>query len=770
MSTPFKNVRIVDLLGGLTAGYCCKLFTDAGADVILAEDKEPDRMRSWRTEERTPDEDSALFRFLRHGQKSATGNVEEWIRSADLVVVGRDGPDPSHLRSLRPGIVVLAISPYGLKGPWRDHASNEFTLQADSGGIATRGLPWRTPFALGGSTGEWFAATTAAVAAAAALKRARESGHGEVIDFSKAEAYSTCMTNFAGMEFGSDIPDAFDHPARSLETPSIEPTSDGYIGFNTNTRQQWEDFCLVIERQDLIEKYALGPDRFADWDTWTKIVSDHTSTKTITELEEFASLLRIPVAPVCNGKTVQEVNHFAERGVYKDSPDKKFKMPRRTWRINGEDPPQTRPAPVLGDAGSPDDREPIHSSEPTSKPPLPLEGLTVLDCTAWWAGPSSTMMLATLGAEVIHVESTRHPDGMRMYVGKAAGTDRWWEKGWLFRGTNSNKLGLTLDLSSERGRELFLDLAATADIVVENYTPRVFENFGFSWELLQGKNPQLIFVRMPAFGLDGPWRDRPGFAQTMEQASGLAWVTGFPDDQPRIQRGPCDPNAGMHAAFAMIAALAHRDATGQGCFVESPMVESALNVAAEQVIEWSSYGHLLERTGNRSDNAVPQGIYPCGEKETWIALSVETESQWQALTEVLGCPDLAGLTASERRQRHDELDELITNWTKDKVDEDAAASLLEVGSPSAIVRDPRRSLDHPQFTHRGFVEQPEHAVLGAMPTPGMPFRFASVEKWLRSAAPTLGEHNDQILARIGRTEAELTELTEAGVIGQSLTI
>ncbi len=768
MSTPLSDIRVVDLLGGRIAGYCTKLFTDAGADVILIEDEQGDPLRFWRVGGEVAEGNGALFRYLRHGQRSSTTNETEWVSTADLVIIGRGGPSPDELRKLRPGLVVLAISPYGLDGPFSDHPATEFTIQADSGGIGTRGLPWQEPFAVGGRTGDWFAATFAAVASAAAVIRAKETGHGEIIDFSEAEAANICMTNFAALGAAMIGPEAFEVSARSLETPSIEPTKTGYFGVNTNTRQQWEDFCLVIERPDLIEKYAQGTDRFADWETWTEIVRAHTSDKTLEELLDFATALRIPVAPVCNGQSVLAVDHFKDRGVYTDDPEGEFKMPRRTWRIDDEPPPPIRPAPPIDNAGSPESRSPAHAEEPSTDPSLPLEGITILDNTAWWAGPSATTILATLGAEVIHVESARHPDGIRMYVGKAAGSEQWWEKGWMFQSINPNKLDLCLDLSSERGREIYLDLVEQVDVVVENYTPRVFENFGFTPEVLFERNPQLIFVRMPAFGLDGPWRDRPGFAQTMEQCSGLAWITGYADDQPRIQRGPCDPNAGMHAAFGIVAALVHRTKTGRGCFVESPMVESALNIAAEQVVEWTAYGTLMERNGNRGPYAAPQGIYRCDKEETWVAIGIETDAQWQALSKKLNRADLSDLSLDARQERHDEIDELIQEWAKRRTDEDAAAEFVAAGIPAAIVRDPRCSSDHPQFLHRRFIEASTHPIIGTQPTQGMPFRFASVDKWLQSPAPTLGQHNAKILARVGIGEEELQSLQTAGVVSTEL--
>src|SRR5262249_17228980 len=153
--------------------------------------------------------------------------------------------------------------------------------------------------------------------------------------------------------------------------------------------------------------------------------------------------------------------------------------------------------------------------------------------------------------------------------------------------------------------------------------------------------PKTIMVRMPAFGLDGPWRDNVGFAQTMEQMTGLAWVTGHQSDQPRIPRGPCDPLAGMSAAFAALVGLERRETTGLGSFIEASMIEPALNAAAEQVIEYSAHGVVLSREGNRSRDAAPQGLYPCRDQEQWLALSVVDDEQWRALKDLLGNPPWA---------------------------------------------------------------------------------------------------------------------------------
>ena len=214
----------------------------------------------------------------------------------------------------------------------------------------------------------------------------------------------------------------------------------------------------------------------------------------------------------------------------------------------------------------------------------------------------------------------------------------------------------------------------------------MLEQFGLGWKRIQALNPRAILVRMPAFGLTGPWRDHTGFAQTMEQLTGLAWLTGHRDDQPCIQRGPCDPLAGMHAAFAVLLALARREATGEGCHVEMAMVEAALNAAAEALVEHSAHGARLGRDGNRSPGAAPQGLYPCRGSEQWLALSIATDEQWQALVRALGAPawatDPALAGAAGRRAAHDAIDARLRAWAAARDLAATVEALVAAGIPA----------------------------------------------------------------------------------------
>jgi len=309
-----------------------------------------------------------------------------------------------------------------------------------------------------------------------------------------------------------------------------------------------------------------------------------------------------------------------------------------------------------------------------------------------------------------------------------------------------------------------------ADVVVENYTPRVMPKFGLGWDRIHVVNPRAVMVRQPAFGLDGPWADRVGFAQNMEQMAGMAYLTGHPDGEPLVPRGPGDPLGGAHAAFATLTALALQDRTGVGSLVEVPLIEGSLNITAEPVVEHSAYGRMMEREGNRSAHCAPQGLYACAGEEQWLAVSVADDEQWRVLVGVLADPSLAADRALDsldgRRVAHDRLDAALDAWASDRSLDDALDELVTAGVPAARLADPRLVHAHPHFIARGFFEDTPHPVVGSLPLPGMPFRMTGRERWIEAPAPTMGQHNAEVLGgMLGVSEVEMARLTAAGVIG-----
>ena len=785
MKHGLRDVRVIDLSSEIAGPYTTKLFADAGADVVKVEAADGDSLRAWSASGADlGKQDGALFQFLNASKRSVVGTpnepaVLELISGADLVVESfRPGEiDTLDLCERFPGLVLLSISPFGRGGPYSHRPATDFTVQAESGSLAGRGLPSQPPLMAGGRITEWVSGTFAAVAALAAVQRAQKTGQGEHVDFSMLEVMNIAATTYRDLMASlAGRPEA-SGPERTVEIPSIEPSADGWVGFTTNSRQQFLDFLVLIERPDLAEQDDLAHigGRLARMDEWNEAVRTWTTQHTTAEIVERATALRIPVSPVNDGRSVFDHPQLLARGVFAKNPRGGFLQPRPPYRIDDTDPAPPRPAPTLGEhTGAIENHQrPRPGTAPSAapKPALPLSGLRVLDATAWWAGPSATHMLASLGADVIHLEAIQRLDGMRMAGGLFGPKPQWWEYSAVFLSANANKRGLTLDLNRERGVEIAKRLVAACDVFVENYSPRVVEKFGLDWNSVHARNPRTIMVRMPAFGLSGPWRDNVGFAQTMEQMTGLAWITGHAEDQPRIQRGPCDPLAGMHAAFATLVGLAERDATGIGSLLECTMVEGALNAAAEQLLEYSAYGKVLHRDGNRAPHAAPQGVYACRGEEQWLALSVATDAQWRALVEALGQPTWALAdalaTRAGRQVAHDEIDRELRSFTSARDVDDLVASLVARGIPAARVESGSRASGHPQLAARDFFEPCTHPVVGTHPVTTVPFRFATNERpWIRRPAPLVGEHNREILSEIvGLTDAEIDALETEEIIG-----
>jgi crotonobetainyl-CoA:carnitine CoA-transferase CaiB-like acyl-CoA transferase len=385
-------------------------------------------------------------------------------------------------------------------------------------------------------------------------------------------------------------------------------------------------------------------------------------------------------------------------------------------------------------------------------------------------------MLAMLGAEVIHLESTRRPDGTRLIAGIPITEEQWWEKSPIFSGLNTNKKGLTLDLQSVTGRELLMRLIATCDVIVENFTPRVLDQIGLDFAAVQEVRPDAIMLRMPGFGLDGPWRDNPAFAYVIEAASGISWLTGYPDRNPYEPYSVGDPNAGVHALNALLLALEHRRRTGQGVHIEAAMVDAALNVAAEQVIEYSAYGALVQRAGNRGPTAAPQNLYRTneidefGRRDCWVAMAVATDEQWVGLRDALGRPawatDPALASADGRRRHHDVIDDHLTAWCERRSGDDIVEALWRHGVPVAKVIQPHRQSELAQLAVRGFFEDVDHPVNAKTPHSTLPFTSTrGPDKFHVQPAPLLGQHNRELLSELGCSDKDIDDLEAHGVIG-----
>jgi crotonobetainyl-CoA:carnitine CoA-transferase CaiB-like acyl-CoA transferase len=794
---PLAGYTVIDLSTGIAGAYCTKLLADGGAHVVKVEPPEGDPLRMWSASGAAFPEgdDGALFSFLAGAKHSVVadlaedgdvGLVDRLLASADAVIWSAGSTVAEHsdftpqaVHGRHPHLTVTAITPFGLEGPWRDRAATEFTLQAWSGGIVGlgRGEQQRPPVFVGGQAGEYLAGAYASAATLSSRCRRIDGGAGELLDLSMLETQILCLTYYPVTYF-----EVLGRPWRDMRRPTIPGVAqakDGLVDLGCGTAQQWFDLCAMVGHPEWIDEDSpLSITEQAN--IHAEEIFAWMSSTPVDEIRELAMAFRIPNAPVANGANVTSFDQFVERDSFVRNPRDGFEQPSHPYRMRPARLRGPHPAPRLGEhteqyrtADLPARPEPIGMAKP-----LPLTGLRVLDMTTFWAGPCGTHFLAMLGAEVIHIESTRRPDGTRLIAGVPITEDRWWEKSPIFEALNTNKKGLTLDLQSPRGRELLRELIATCDVVVENFTPRVLDQIGLDFASVRSIRPDTVLVRMPGFGLEGPWRDNPAFAYVIEAASGVSWLTGYPDRTPYDPYSIGDPNAGVHAVNAILLALEYRRRTGDGVFVEAAMVDAALNISAEQVIEYSAYGAVLERDGNRGPTAAPQNLYlsedvdEFGRLDSWVAIAVAADDQWVKLCRALGSPswatDPALSTQAGRREHQDLIDERLAAWCEHRGRDEIVATLWDAGVPVAKVMQPHRQTELEQLAFRGFFEEVDHPVNGPARLSTVPMRFSAGPNTFHTEhAPLLGQHNHELLTELGLSDAEIAGLEADGVIGSA---
>jgi crotonobetainyl-CoA:carnitine CoA-transferase CaiB-like acyl-CoA transferase len=800
-AAPLTGYTVVDLSSGIAGAYCTKLLADGGADIIKVESPAGDPLRRWSASGAVipPDSDGALFNFLAGSKHSVVADPDvgddvemlgKLLASADAVVWSRGSKvadyqafTPMAIRRDHPHLTVTSITPFGLEGPWRDRAATEFTLQAWSGGIVGlgRGEADRAPVFIGGQVGHYLAGAYASVATLTSRLRG-PGGGGELIDLSILEAQIQGLTYYPVTYF-----EMLGRPwrdARRRTIPGVAQAKDGLVDLGCGTAQQWFDLCAMVGHPEWIdEESPLSITELAN--VYAAEIYAWVSATPVDEIRDLATAFRIPNAPVANGANTTSLDHFLERGSFVRNPRDGFLQPGHPYRMGPAQLRDPGPAPRLGQhtaryrSVKMAPRPGSSASEAPNR--LPFSGLRVLDMTTFWAGPCCTHYLAMLGADVIHVESARRPDGTRLIAGIPITEDQWWEKSPIFAALNTNKRGLTLDLQSPRGKEVLLRLVATSDVVVENFTPRVLDQIGLDFAAVQAVRPDAIMVRMPGFGLDGPWRDNPAFAYAIESAAGVSWLTGYPDRTPYEPYSIGDPNAGVHALNALLLALEHRGRTGEGVLVEAAMVDAALNIAAEQIIEYSAYGALLDRAGNRGPTAAPQNLYRCtdidefGRLDSWVAIAVQTDEQWQSLCATLGNPSWAAdptlAAIAGRRESHDLIDEHLAAWCANRSGDDIVAALWSADVPVAKVMQPHRQTELEQLSFRDFFEVVDHPVNGRARLSTVPMRSSAGPGLFHTQpAPLLGQHNHELLAELGLSASEIAELEADGVIGRAPTM
>jgi crotonobetainyl-CoA:carnitine CoA-transferase CaiB-like acyl-CoA transferase len=788
----FKGLRVVEIGSGVALDYCGKLFAELGAEVIKIEPPEGDPLRTAPplVEAERRRAESAYFAWLNTYKKSVVadlsvkpdrGCVLEVLSEAHVVLDGRPIVEVTssplthaEIRAAAPTLIITAISWFGEQGPYRDFMVTDSVCRSLAGLVKTNG-PAEGPPILGNDGQLGIIAGLASFIQTAAALYGR--GFGKRFSVSIHDAALTVAEYQVAIALANGEPPRLGINRNSRHYPcGIFPTKEGMLGVTVVTPAQWRGFIAMLGNPELADDPRFKSERAHRAAEIDAIVLPQLLKRTAEEWFARARELRLPIVPVPDMATLLQQQVHRERGAFVPIAigTAAFEAPASPLRLQyvrrrGGRAPQLgqNPAAWTLEAG-----QWLADAEPTADKGL-LAGLRIVDLTMGWAGPSATRHLADLGAEVIKVEACQYPDWWR-------GSDRTtpgylegqqYEKSRWFQAMNRNKLGITIDLSARSGIALFKRLVASADAVIENYSVDVLPKLGIDYIALSQVKPDLVMVSMPAFGSDNQWSSCRAYGSTLEQASGLPSVTGRPEDPPALNHVAYgDPVGGYNAAAALIAALVHRKRTGLGQYVDISQVECMLPLAAPAIIEQSVSGTVAPRRGNRHPVFVPHGAFPTADADGWITIAVTDDAAWQALAKLIGHPELAADTAfasaEGRRAREDEIEAMVTAWTRTHGGDAAMAALQAVGVAAGVARGSLDLLSDPHLAVRGFWQATDHAVIGRHMQAAAPYRDGDQPYGVMRPAPLLGEHNASVLGQgLGLSAEDLVRLEREGVIG-----
>ena len=774
MKPPLDGIRVIDATTrwGELAG---KVLAELGAEVYKIEP--PEGCESRRLGPFDGDE-SLYWACAGAGKKSVVADdATPFLADADVLIEsGRRGD----LSRDFPALIHVSVTPFGTTGPLADAPAAELTVEAAGGLTGLQGDPDRPPVPMGAMPQAAFhAGVQAAADIVVALYERGQSGSGQHLDVSAQACVVWTLMNATGYppstgrnppgtsEFrGQPPPSAA--PQR-IRLPGIVRCRDGLIQVRFQMRHIGErtfDALLRwvessgVEVPDNVRGMDLGSWlsllRAGELDleaaqTAADLIEELLTTKTLQEVQLHSAQHGLTLAAIHTIPDLLRDPQLADRDFWLASAkphQTASRVPGRVHagpfaRLSRTPLSLNRSAPALGSAAPPSRRPP---KVETRSVEAPFAGLKVADFSWVGVGPMIGKALADHGATVVRIESENRVDLLRTappFKDDQPGRDR----SQFMANFNTSKLGMTIDLKNPEGPQLARRMADWADVVLESYSPGTMARFGLDWDTLSADRDDLVMLSTSMRGQTGRERGYSGFGGQGTCIAGLFDLVGWPDRPPSGPWGAyTDFISPRFGVCALVAALMHRRRTGLGQYIDLAQVECGIRFIEPLILDYSATGRLAERLGQGSPSLDPHGVFPCAGEQRYVAVGVETAVERRSLAALLDGRELA-------------------DWCSGRDAFDAAAELRRVGVPAYVVMRPSDLYDDPQLAHRGFFETLDHPVMGPTPYDGPATIYSRTPQRLRSPAPCLGQHNDDVLRDcLGMETDEIERLRGVGAL------
>lgn len=679
--------------------------------------------------------------------------LEGLLAEADVLIDSCVLPlDLGAIRARQPDLITASITPFGGTGPKAGWSATDLTAAAASGVMSLTGDPDRPPVRMSEPQSWAHAAAATACGVLIALHHRARDGSGQHVDVSVQETMMITTQHLMMSELVGSKP-----PRRTAGGMQIGPfdlrfvhkCADGFataaflfgtLGSYSQRLIDWvydEGFCDRSLRDKNWVNFgadvAAGVESMSEYTRACESVSSFLMTKTKQELLAGSLARKLLVAPIWTTRDILESEQFEARR-YWDA----VEVGGRTVRVPGPFAKFVAPLNSVGMAAE-------TTAEESTKDGSALGDLRILELAWAIAAPLATRVLADHGARVVRIESETRYDpirGMNPFRGEFGhpeGSLQW-------HSVNAGKLGLALDLSLSESLDVIRDLVRWADVVIESFSPGVMDKLGLGYAELSAINPGLIMVSSSMLGQNGPLHQLAGIGVQGAALAGFFPVVGWPDRPPT---GPfmaySDYTSPYLTATAILSAVESRRRTGLGCYIDFSQVEAALHFLAPAFIEDELGDHGAGRDGNEDRHLSPHGVYRTAGEESWIALACENDAQWAALARLLGRDDLIGATEAERREQHDELNQLIGAWLAHQTAESAQGILQRAGVSAHQVQGSAECVADPQLLHRDHFVEVDHSIYGTTFVEASGFRLSRTPGQIRSSGPTFGQHNLTVL-------------------------